>query len=93
MLGARGWWRLLPRTLAHVKATKFKRNFKATRFTVLQCAAFGEMAERLMAADCKSAGLHLRWFESSSLHQIMIVVGLLLARVLNLRGSSSMVEP
>jgi hypothetical protein len=29
----------------------------------------GEMAEWLMAADCKSALLRVRWFESSSLHQ------------------------
>ena len=31
----------------------------------------GEMAEWLMAADCKSALLRVRWFESSSLHQAM----------------------
>ena len=30
----------------------------------------GEVAEWLMAADCKSAGLHLRWFESSPLHHL-----------------------
>ncbi len=29
----------------------------------------GEVAEWLMAADCKSALLRVRWFESSPLHQ------------------------
>ena len=31
--------------------------------------ARGEVAEWLMAADCKSALLRVRWFESSPLHQ------------------------
>ncbi len=31
--------------------------------------ACGEVAEWLMAADCKSALLRVRWFESSPLHQ------------------------
>ena len=31
----------------------------------------GEVAEWLMAADCKSALLRVRWFESSPLHQVM----------------------
>ena len=31
--------------------------------------AKGEVAEWLMAADCKSALLRVRWFESSPLHQ------------------------
>ena len=31
--------------------------------------AEGEVAEWLMAADCKSALLRVRWFESSPLHQ------------------------
>lgn len=34
-----------------------------------------EMAEWLMAADCKSALLRVRWFESSPLHQEQIVGG------------------
>ncbi|GBR00043.1 hypothetical protein AA102526_2008 [Asaia lannensis NBRC 102526] len=30
----------------------------------------GEMPEWLKGADCKSAGVRLRWFESNSLHQV-----------------------
>ena len=33
----------------------------------------GEVAEWLMAADCKSALLRVRWFESSPLHQEIAV--------------------
>ena len=33
-------------------------------------AFFGGMAEWSIAADCKSAELSLRWFESSSLHHL-----------------------
>ena len=44
---------------------KFDKRFQACyipRFA-------GEVAEWLMAADCKSALLRVRWFESSPLHQ------------------------
>ncbi len=36
---------------------------------------FGEVAEWLMAADCKSALLRVRWFESSPLHQCLLCAG------------------
>ena len=39
---------------------------------IMAGSPFGEVAEWLMAADCKSAGLHLRWFESSPLHQELV---------------------
>ena len=32
---------------------------------------FGGVAERSMAADCKSAGFSLRWFKSNPLHQFL----------------------
>ncbi len=47
----------------------------------------GEMAEWLMAADCKSALLRVRWFESSSLHQAVLAFA-----GVGSCGSSSMVE-
>ena len=33
----------------------------------------GEMAERLKAADCKSAHGRVRWFESTSLHHRLAI--------------------
>jgi hypothetical protein len=35
---------------------------------IVLCSLRGEVAEWLMAADCKSALLRVRWFESSPLH-------------------------
>src|SRR5205814_718605 len=32
---------------------------------------FGGIPKRPTGADCKSAGVRLRWFESTSLHQIL----------------------
>ena len=46
----------------------------------------GGIPKRPTGADCKSAGLRLRWFESTSLHQFHVVAD-------SRRGSSSMVEP
>ena len=38
------------------------------RLPVRECA--GGVAERSMAADCKSAGFSLRWFKSNPLHHL-----------------------
>ncbi len=36
----------------------------------------GEVAEWLMAADCKSALLRVRWFESSPLHHYLFAMAI-----------------
>ena len=65
---------------------------------------FGGIPKRPTGADCKSAGLRLRWFESTSLHQLQVFQmhhvppgGLTSRRrttgTASRCGSSSMVEP
>jgi hypothetical protein len=39
------------------------------RMQTVRVGRCGEVAERSMAADCKSAGATLRWFKSNPLHQ------------------------
>lgn len=50
-------------------------SFKLNYFYWIESQAgcdFGEMAERSMAADCKSAGVRLRRFESFSPHHLRV---------------------
>jgi hypothetical protein len=42
--------------------------FLDTYASISNCETNGSMAEWLMAADCKSAGVTLRWFKSDSAH-------------------------
>ena len=44
-----------------------RRDAEAAR---IQVEKFGGIPKRPTGADCKSAGLRLRWFESTSLHQL-----------------------
>ena len=52
-------------------SSPFASSKKTIQLCFLNTGRFGEMAEWLMAADCKSAApCELRRFESSSLHQL-----------------------